>query len=597
MDFARLRRMLALILLALIVYAAAEHFAGLAQEPMYQIHSDDLIWIYRFEHLPYAAAPGDEPERTHGIDQGGLERYVFHYLLSWSGKMPSGPLPTWDYDKDFNWNVAQGRVAPPEAVHFVRVANAGFMIVAAALIFIALAWAVHPLAGLVGALFFIGDPGSVEVIWSIGSDPLFWMLSTAVLALWVFLPMSLASAIVIGVAAGLATSAKINAAAVLVAYCLWLLLKRRYLFSGVALAAGIVVFVATNPVLFGSGVLGVPATLQRNARVAAAARGAHGPALSDVCPGGAMAGLLSPPRSHVADPAAYPLLAAAVAAGADRFLGGRFRHRPLRDGDFAGPALQIPHRGGSRHWPARGILAEGAAFPPCTMAQAHRGVRQAILISGSRRRWRISWMNYIGREDAKCRRGLGLRTIPISLPRGSAGEMRMVGTGYCGFTLLASLWIPARAFRAGIIGRAQAQGLGELGRGFLLAAGSGQSHAEMIVNIGAMRHDRQRGFEFPNGRGVFLALGKLPAEIDARVGVAGSISSAARYSATASSDRPRSPRVTARSLCPLAYRGFTASDSLCAEAASSSLPVMARARPRVLYVSGSARSILSDRRR
>lgn len=260
-DGRQASRLMTLVLLAVVVFAAAQHFIGLAQNPLYQVHSDDLVWMYRFQHLPYAAAPGDDPEHTHGLDQPALERYVFHFLLKWTGRLPADKLPEWDYNQDFNWNVSQGRVAPPDAVHFVRVVNAAFMIAAAVLIFLALAKAVSPLAGFVGGLYFTVHPATVDVTWSIGSDPLLWMLMPAALLIWLYRGKSLGGAIAVGIVTGLAASAKINGGVVVVGYCAWVLLKRRPLLAVAAGTAALVTFVALNPVVFGRGILGVPASL------------------------------------------------------------------------------------------------------------------------------------------------------------------------------------------------------------------------------------------------------------------------------------------------------------------------------------------------
>ena len=251
------RRLWLLLLLLVVAVSAAQRFVGIAQDPAFQIHSDDLLWMDRFRELPRTAQPGEEPHYGHGIDTPALERYVFHYLLLWTGRMP-GQLPRWDYDQSFEWNVAQGNVAPAEAVRLVRVVNAVFMIAATVIVYVAFAGTVGGLAGLVAALYLVLSSGVVDVLWSIGPDPLLWMLLSVALLLWARLPATWWAAVVVGAVGGLATSAKLNGSIAVAGYCLWLLIKRRPLWALYAAAAAFVVFAATNPFVFSNGVLRMP---------------------------------------------------------------------------------------------------------------------------------------------------------------------------------------------------------------------------------------------------------------------------------------------------------------------------------------------------
>ena len=274
-----LKRLWTLGLLMALVVAAGRHFVGLAAAPEFQIHSDDLMWMYRYQNLPRAAlpttkadyvhfeylpgheAPADDLAYIHGLDQPAFTRYVFHYLLSWAGKLPAGELADWDYAHDFQWNVEKGNVAPREAVRVVRVVNAALMIGAAALVFIAVARAVTPAAGFVAGLYLVLHSATVDVMWSIGSDPLLWFCMAGALLLWVGLGASLWGAILLGVAGGLAAGAKINGAIVVIGYAVWVLAKRRPKWALLSLGAGLLTFVLVNPICFARGVLGVPRML------------------------------------------------------------------------------------------------------------------------------------------------------------------------------------------------------------------------------------------------------------------------------------------------------------------------------------------------
>ncbi len=265
------RRLATLVLFAVVVLLGAWHFLAIADSPVFSVHSDDVIWMYRFVHWPRPVDPADRYDYVHGIDQGALERWVFGALLRVTGRMPEKPLPPeWDYKQSFEWNVAAGRVAPPDAARLVRIANALFMTAAAALIFLALARAAGSVAGFFGGIFFIVNGAAVEVLWSLGSDPLFWALTALSVYLWARLGDSLKAAIVVGLVAGLATSAKVNAGAVVAAFCLWLLLKRQWRRALIAGATALGVFVLTNPILFSKGVFGVPAVMLEMARWRAA---------------------------------------------------------------------------------------------------------------------------------------------------------------------------------------------------------------------------------------------------------------------------------------------------------------------------------------
>ena len=301
---ARIKRLWTLILLLVVVVASTGAFVGfpvspslrdapvvgwfwrllpgegLATAPAFQIHSDDLIWMWRFKNLPRpslptrdteyikmkylpgAGTPYDDLSYIHGLDQPALERWVCHFLLKVSGRMPESlPQKDWDYDRDFNWNVTQGNVAPPDSVRLVRVANAAFMILAAACLFLALARAVSPLAGLVGSLYLVFHPSLIDVMWSIGSDPLLWLCMCAALLCWTLFEDSRTGLILVSLLGGLAASAKVNGAFIVVGYAVWLALRRKYLYAVLAAAIGLLTFIICNPIVFSRGIFGVPVML------------------------------------------------------------------------------------------------------------------------------------------------------------------------------------------------------------------------------------------------------------------------------------------------------------------------------------------------
>jgi len=280
------RRLFTLVLLGALALVAGRSFLAVADRSDYQVHSDDLTWMWRFVEKPRAALPsqptdyravsylpgqGQAPQSDldyiWGLDQPALERWVFHGLLHISGRFPETlPEKNWDYTHDLRWNVENGNVGPPDAVHFVRVVNAAFMILAVVLIFAALARAVSPLAGLIAGLYFVLHPSVTVTMWSIGPDPLLWLLMAAGLALWVWQGATWRGAVLVGVVGGLAASAKLNGALVIVGFCLWLVLKRRPLLALLAGVLALAVFVVVNPILFSRGVTGLPGMLWEMAR-------------------------------------------------------------------------------------------------------------------------------------------------------------------------------------------------------------------------------------------------------------------------------------------------------------------------------------------
>jgi hypothetical protein len=255
---ARLRRLAAIVFFGIVVIYGARHFTAITQAPQFQIHSDDTILLYRFAHWPRPVSPEDRYDYVHGLDHPALDRWVLGALLRIAGRMPATVPPEWDFTQSFEWNVEHGRVGPPATVQFVRAANAALMTIAAALMCLALMRAVTPAAGLVAGLFFIVHPSAMEVLWSLGPDALLWPLVAATLYLWVQFGATRAGAIAVGIAAGLATSTKLNGAVTVVAFCAWLLLKRRWRLAVLAGAVAFAVFVAVNPFLWSRGVLGVP---------------------------------------------------------------------------------------------------------------------------------------------------------------------------------------------------------------------------------------------------------------------------------------------------------------------------------------------------
>ena len=236
-----------LLLLLVVAWAAREHFFGIATHPDYDIHSDDVLIIERLKRPPSAAAPtggfaldqleiplrGDEPvanrEYQAGIDHPSLERWLFHYLLSWSGRMPEElPREEWDYEKSMKWNIDRGIVAPPAARRFVRAVNALFMVLAAIFFYLAVMRSIAPAAGLIVALLFISHGSTFEVCWSLGQDPLLWMIMAAALLLWGCMGVSLKGALWMGIMSGLAASTKLNGAFLTIAFCAWLLCHRKW---------------------------------------------------------------------------------------------------------------------------------------------------------------------------------------------------------------------------------------------------------------------------------------------------------------------------------------------------------------------------------
>ena len=271
-----------LALLALVIYTANSHFYGIAEHPYFDVHSDDVLYIERFMLKPAPAAidrdmpvarAAERPERGgeprelrlywHGIEHPALERWVFHYLLAWTGRMPESlPEEPWDYSQGHQWNIDRGHVAPAETRWFVRVTNAAFMVAAAALLYVAVARAVTPFAGFLCAMAFV-DPvnllgHTVEIVWSLGPDPLLWLMMAATLVSWVYLKDGWPGAMVTGAAAGLAASSKLNGAFLAVAFCGWLLYRHKWRRAIAAGAVAFAVFVILNPILWSRGVMGIP---------------------------------------------------------------------------------------------------------------------------------------------------------------------------------------------------------------------------------------------------------------------------------------------------------------------------------------------------
>ena len=277
----RLLRLYALGLFLVVGVVAGNHFLEIAQSSAYDIHSDDVLWIERFREAPLPASverdlelreeiipprgarPREIRSYWHGIDHPSLERWIYFSLLGLTGRGAGEELPeeSWDYSKSQEWNVRLGHVAPEQARRFVRRVNAIFMVAAALLVYVGVARAATPAAGLVAGVFFTAHGATVEVCWSLGPDPLLWMLLAAALAAWVYLGATRKGAIAVGVLTGLAASAKLNGAFAVVAFCGWLLLKREWrlaLLSG-ALAFGL--FLVLNPLIWSKGLLAPPRVL------------------------------------------------------------------------------------------------------------------------------------------------------------------------------------------------------------------------------------------------------------------------------------------------------------------------------------------------
>lgn len=179
--------------------------------------------------------------------------------------MPESLPEEWDYTQSHDWNVAAGRVAPEQARRMVRVTNAAFMVAAAALIYVAGARAVGPFAGFLCALAFI-DPyhlmgHTVAVVWSLGPDCLLWLMMTGMLSLWVYLEDTWAGTLAAGLAAGLATSTKLNGAFLVVVLCAWLLYRRQWQKAMAAGGLALAIFVLLNPVVWSRGTLGIARVL------------------------------------------------------------------------------------------------------------------------------------------------------------------------------------------------------------------------------------------------------------------------------------------------------------------------------------------------
>lgn len=277
---ARLARLWALVLLAVLAFAAGKQYVGFATNPEFEVNSDDLLWMWRFVNLPRPAlptipadyvrmkylpgpnTPKPDLDYINGLDQPALERWIMHVLLDRTGRLPDSLRDiAWDYDRDYQWNLANGNVAPPDAVRFVRVVNAAFMIAAVLLLYVAVARSVTPLAGFVTAISVVLHSALVDVMWSIGSDPLLWLCMSAALAAWVFLGTSVWSAVLVGLLGGLAASAKINGGVVAAGAVLWLVLNRRWRFAVLCGGIALLVFIIVNPICFSKGLFGVPSML------------------------------------------------------------------------------------------------------------------------------------------------------------------------------------------------------------------------------------------------------------------------------------------------------------------------------------------------
>ncbi|MHC4713415.1 MAG: YiiX/YebB-like N1pC/P60 family cysteine hydrolase [Planctomycetota bacterium] len=274
-----------LVFLLAVVLIANNHFYGIVEHPWYDIHSDDVLFVERamvrpavvpvergtsLSELAEIPARGAEPAYVrpywHGIDHPALHRWVFHFLLRLTGRMPEQlPEADWDYSKSRDWNVAEGRIAPAGARWLMRVTNAALMVAAAVFIYLAAARRLDPLAGFVCAVCFV-DPlnvlgHTIEIVWSLGPDPLLWAVMTAALVVWAYRGGTLSGTICVAVLSGLAASTKLNGAYLVIAFCAWLFLRKKWRLALLAGGVSFVVFVAVNPVIWSRGVFGAPRVL------------------------------------------------------------------------------------------------------------------------------------------------------------------------------------------------------------------------------------------------------------------------------------------------------------------------------------------------
>ena len=392
------KRLWTLALLCVVAVAAGQRYFGLAQNEMFQIHSDDLLWMYRFKHLPRAARPtlpvdyakekylplssipADDLDYIHGMDQPALERWVQHGLLVLTGRMPEElPDAQWDYEKDFGWNVAEGHTAPADAVRLVRVSNAAFMVTAVILVYLAVARSVSATAGLVMGLYMVLHSTIIDVMWSTGSDPLLWMFLGGALFVWVARGATLSGAIIMGLAGGLAASSKINGAVVLAGYAGWAALKGKWRLGILAAGIGLVVFIVGEPDTLLAGGNGRAGDALGDGEVAGRAHGGNGDQLSDVCGGAALAGIYVFIGVDVAATAAGPRVAAAQGARCGGIFRGDARGGTCAGGEGAGGAVCAADTDGAHDGSHRGVLAakgeDGVATAAGEMEVERGGLR------------------------------------------------------------------------------------------------------------------------------------------------------------------------------------------------------------------------------
>lgn len=199
----------------------------------------------------------------YSIDHPALKRYVYGAVLGACG-IESITTPDVDYSKGQDWNVEHGHIPPFAVIIPMRATNAAFMTGAVVLVYLAALAALGNgwLAALAAAPLVFSERIATGAVAYLGCDAFLGFFIALALYLMVTLALrgkstTLWGVILFGVVGGLAASAKLNGALVVVAVMLYLAVASRgpdrLLKPFIAGAVSVIIFVALNPVMRGGG--------------------------------------------------------------------------------------------------------------------------------------------------------------------------------------------------------------------------------------------------------------------------------------------------------------------------------------------------------
>jgi hypothetical protein len=232
----------------------------------YYVYATGQSWDETFHVKDGLVSPSDYTSQQgyrYAIDHPSVARYVYRAVLFVIG-VHEISTPDVDYRQTEKWNAENGRLPSLGVVIPLRFTNTAFMLAAVVLVYftayliLSNAW----FALLVALPLVLSRHIAAGVVAYLGSDAILAFSLALSLFLWVFLAMrgrdrGLVGIVLISGVAALATSTKVNAALVIIAYMLYLAIVARGvdrlmkpLLAALVCAA---IFVGLNPVMRAGG--------------------------------------------------------------------------------------------------------------------------------------------------------------------------------------------------------------------------------------------------------------------------------------------------------------------------------------------------------